>query len=58
MLQYIKSFLFIMIAPVIIVTCFFQDQINVKDNRKCSAVKVSYVKNRYDFSKVKLAFRE
>jgi hypothetical protein len=59
MLQYIKSILFITISPIILVTCFFSKQIEVESKvDRGPALEVEYVSKRYDFSKVKLAFRE
>ena len=57
MVQYIKSILFITISPVILVTCFFSKQIEV-ESKVDRGPAVEYVSKRYDFSKVKLAFRE
>ncbi len=56
MINYVKSILFVTIGPVILVTCFFSNQIEIKDNYRKPSVEVSYVKG-YDFSKTKMAFK-
>jgi hypothetical protein len=59
MITYIKSILFITITPAIIVTCFFTDQIKVESKiDRSPALEVNYVRGRYDFHKVRMAFRE
>lgn len=53
--SYVKSILFISIAPLVIGTCFFSKQIEVKDYGRTPSVEVAYTKS-YDFSGTKKAF--
>lgn len=58
-METIKSILFVMVTPAILVTIFFTKQIEVESKvDRGPALEVNYVSKRYDFSRAKLAFRE